>query len=150
MEFRTTNNYIVKIDDEDINILLSSPGWFVDNVGYVKPTKLNMKTHLHRLIMKPPPGMRVDHINMDKLDNRKENMRLATQSQNMANRGPQKNNTSGYKGVSWDKARKKWSSCIKVHGVIIHLGRFVCPVAASEAYTKASIQYFGDFARTTC
>ena len=58
---------------------------------------------LQDLILPPPVGYRVDHINRDSLDNQDFNLRLATCSQNQANREVNKNNTSGFKGVSWDK-----------------------------------------------
>jgi hypothetical protein len=57
--------------------------------------------------------MHVDHINGNSLDNRRDNLRLVTPQQNAMNRGPQINNTSGYKGVSWNKRSKKWQVSVR-------------------------------------
>src|SRR3989304_7890749 len=65
---------------------------------------------MHRLILQPPKGMVVDHINGDALDNRRENLRIATRQQNQANSNKRKKKTSAYKGVSWCIPRKKWKA----------------------------------------
>lgn len=94
------------------------------------------------------PDKNIDHINGDPSDNRIENLRLSNQSQNGGNSKMPKNNTSGFKGVSWCKLRDKWKSYIKVSRKYIHLGYFDCPAAASFAYQIAADIHFGDFART--
>ena len=86
----------------------------------------------------------VDHRDNDGLNNRRRNLRPATKRTNGQNRGPNKNNTSGYKGVS--KADSKWSSEIKVGPHRIRLGRFVKKREAALAYDKAARKYFGRFA----
>ena len=88
-----------------------------------------------------------DHINGDKLDNRRCNLRPATNQQSGCNRSKQKNNTSGYIGVCWDKQRKKWMAQIKVNRKHIHLGRHDDIEDAARAYNKAAIKYHGKFAR---
>lgn len=87
----------------------------------------------------------VDHINGDPLDNRRSNLRLATASQNLHNIGRSSANTSGYKGVSWDRRRKKWRARIKKDGKEKHLGLFDTPEEAFEAYCKAGPEYHGEF-----
>jgi hypothetical protein len=67
-------------------------------------------------------GLEVDHINMDGLDNRRANLRICTHQENNLNKKISRNNTSGYKGVSWDKWHKKWRSYISVNGKMIRLG----------------------------
>jgi len=105
---------------------------------------------MHRLILGLDFGdeRQGDHINMDGLDNRRKNLRIATNAQNRRNRGKQANNTSGYKGVTWRKQRKKWQAHIQVKGKVKHLGYFTDPVEASEAYDSASQKYHGKFAQT--
>lgn len=87
----------------------------------------------------------VDHKNTDRLDNRRLNLRRASSSQNKWNRGKNKNNTSGYKGVSWNKKDKKWTACIGVHRERIGLGYFSTPEAAALAYNKAARKLHGKF-----
>ena len=89
----------------------------------------------------------VDHRDGNSLDNRRANLRVATQSQNLANRGAQKNNTSGFKGVSYSQSRDKWEAKIKLMGKTIHLGRFISAELASRAYEAAATKLFGEFAK---
>jgi len=92
-------------------------------------------------------GQYVDHRNNTRpLDNRRANLRPATKSQNGANRGPTRLNTSGYKGVFWHKRGRKWQAQIIVNQTAIHLGLFVDKIAAARAYNQAAIEYFGTFA----
>jgi hypothetical protein len=93
------------------------------------------------------PASDVDHINGDKSDNRFSNLRLATVSQNLANAKKPVTNTSGYKGVSWNKNAKKWRSMIKRDGKVTHLGYFETPEAAHAAYMNKAREFFGEFAR---
>lgn len=93
------------------------------------------------------PTEQIDHINLDKKDNRIANLRLATNAQNHANKPLQSNNTSGVKGVVWDKARSKWIAQIKVGGKNIHCGRYVDFDEACAVRAEAMQQYHGEFAR---
>ena len=88
----------------------------------------------------------VDHIDGDKTNNRIENLRLATRSQNGSNRPKQKDNTSGYKGVSWSKQYKKWVAQIMKNNKLIYLGLFATPELASQAYNAAAEKLQGEFA----
>jgi hypothetical protein len=90
----------------------------------------------------------IDHINHIRDDNRWTNLRDATLSQNQANRVNQKNNTSGYKGVSWNKQCKKWKAQISYMYKDIHIGLYTTPQEAAEAYKKKSIELFGKFSCT--
>lgn len=100
---------------------------------------------LHRLVMKAPAGVLVDHINRDGLDNRRVNLRLCNQSQNKANRPAPRNNTSGYKGVHATRSGR-WAARITIDYRAIHLGTFDDAWAAAEAYNAAALAAWGAFA----
>ncbi|MFA4974657.1 MAG: HNH endonuclease [bacterium] len=93
------------------------------------------------------PNGDVDHKNLDKSDNRWNNLREATRSQNLANKRTPSSNTSGYKGVHWNRQIGKWQAQIRVKGKGIYLGVFNTIDAASSAYENAALMYFGEFAR---
>jgi hypothetical protein len=90
----------------------------------------------------------VDHRSGDRLDNRPGNLRCATRSQNVANQALRACNTSGFKGVSWDKKNKKWMARIGVNGKSKTLGRYACAEDAGRAYDRAAVEAFGEFAAT--
>jgi len=92
------------------------------------------------------PENEVDHINRDPSDNRWENLRPATRSENCRNIGVPSHSTSGLKGASFDKARNLWQAGIKVNGRRIALGRYKTAEEAHAAYVKAAEKYFGEFA----
>jgi len=106
--------------------------------------------HMHREVarrMGLDLSNEIDHINGDKLDNRRENLRSATRSQNKMNSGKPKNNTSGYKGVCWYKRGNKWRAQIGINGKLKHLGYFEDKEEAAKAYKKAAEKYHGEFVR---
>jgi hypothetical protein len=86
----------------------------------------------------------VDHVNGLQWDNRRCNLRLATNSQNLINSGTQKGNRSGYRGVNWDRGR--WRAFITCKRKRHHLGRFTTLAEAVEARNKAAVRLFGQFA----
>lgn len=88
-----------------------------------------------------------DHINGDGLDCRRENLRPATHSQNRYNRGAQSNNTSGYKGVIWDKKRLKWQANIQASGKRFFRGYFGTAEDAARAYDEMALVLHGEFAK---
>jgi len=103
---------------------------------------------LHQLIMETPKGMQTDHINGNPLDNRKENLRICTNAENQRNRGPQKNNTSGFKGVHWNTRRNMWQSYIAHNKKQTALGYFKDKEKAARAYDRKAIVLHGEFAYT--
>lgn len=112
----------------------------------------DVTTYLHRLILGAPQGLEVDHLSGDGLDNRRANLRLATQSQNSANswkprRADGAATTSQYKGVSWDRTRDRWQAKVTIHGVCRNLGRYDDEAEAARAYDAAALSAWGDFAR---
>ena len=119
------------------------------NNYYYFAHKSNYKhIRLHRFVVNCPKGMQVDHINNNTLDNRRSNLRICSHAENMRNRSDQKNSTSGYKGVSWHKQKKRWYSAIKVNNKRIYLGYFDTPEKAYRAYCEASKKYHGEFGKT--
>lgn len=151
----TRGNIITIIDDEDYTKISQYNKWHV--VSYKNDKKLYLKSnkrigkrksitfYMHRIIMDCPENKVVDHINGNTLDNRKENLRICTKSENNINRAPNKN--SNHKGVSWCTGIKKWSSKIGINKKRIHLGYFDSEIKAVIAYNQASIKYHGEFAR---
>ena len=128
-----------------------------DEAGHISPRgyitiSINYKIYMaHRLVWMfhygdIPTGIQIDHINQNKSDNRIENLRLATISQNHYNITKRKNNTSGYKGVSRYRRGKKWEAVMSHNNKKIHLGLFATPELASEAYKEAAIKLQGEFA----
>lgn len=104
--------------------------------------------HRHILGLQAGDGKEGDHANLDTLDDRDENLRVATRAQNLINR-KMKRTKSPYRGaIPYPQgSRKKWRSVINTNGKIISLGYFVTPEEAAEAYAVAARQYHGEFAR---
>lgn len=155
-EIPLTQGKVALVDDEDFEEL-SKYKWHYEKIkvrqtGYaernlpIRPGK-RIKIRMHQVIMKTKKGQQVDHKDGDGLNNQKENLRLATSSENHMNRGKQNNNTSGFKGVSWYKASKTWQAQISVKGEHIHLGRYNTKEEAAEIYNKAAKEYHGEFVR---
>jgi len=140
---KNKNNY-TKIDNEDYQ-LVDKFNWYQESDGYVRASG-RIKTPIHRLIMKANKGEIIDHIDGNKLNNMKENLRICTTSQNMMNRPAPISNTSGFKGVWWHKRANKWTAGIELKGKQIHLGSFDFKKEAAKAYNNAAIKYFGEFA----
>ena len=121
-----------------------------DKEGYDRIKADGRKYGSHRLAFlymtgSPPPD-EVDHINREKGDNRWSNLRLATSRDNRGNEGLRRNNTSGYRGVTWDRQCRKWRAQGGHCGRTIHLGRFDTLEAAAEAARKWREKTFKEFA----
>ena len=141
------------IDDEDYE-KVKDYRWYVvvdEDRRYVraheKKSENYSKVRLHRLIMNYSGNMFVDHINGNGLDNRKENLRICTNSENNMNSIKRKKGTSVYKGVSFDKSRNKYESYITINKKKIHLGRYETEEQAAQAYNNVVENHFGRFAR---
>lgn len=150
----TTKNQYVIIDTDYLE-LVRRIKWRFSTKGYATGTlridRKDKTVSMHRLIFLSHYGLSsdsvpmVDHINRDKLDNRLENLRLATGSQNLMNRGSTCVNTSGYKGVS-EKRSGVWRAVIGCEGKQTNLGHFSSPEEAALAYNTAARELHGDYA----
>ena len=137
-----TSNEGVLLDEEDLKNYMFKTAC-INNGGYISVGYKGKSTLLHRLIL-GFPASDIDHINRNKLDNRKENLRLCTETQNNANTGPQANNTSGYKGVY--KHRDQWQAQIVHKGKKIHIGYYPSKELAAVAYNIYAKSLFKEFA----
>jgi len=152
----SSGNHVL-VDDEDYEFL-SQWKWkerggtavrnkHVGTVDWRSGKRKDTTILMHRLIMNAPAGMDVDHINGNRLDNRKANLRICTHAQNRANSKTPTTNKSGYKGVSWCKRDNRWIAFIRDNGRSKNLGRFDDIVEAAKAYNNAAKLIFGDYAR---
>ena len=135
---------LVLIDSEDYN-KVKNLKWCVMQDNIVMNNYVGL---LSRFIMDvlDDDSVQVDHKNHNRLDNRKENLRVCTPGQNSRNTRKPSNNKSGYKGVSWDASRNKWMVKIGLNRKAIHLGRYTSKKEAVKAYNEAAIKYHGEFA----
>ena len=130
------------VDDDDYEHL-SAQKWYFCKTGYAYNSKGNL---MHRTILGLKSGEYCDHINGNKLDNRKNNLRKATATQSSENRPRHRDNKSGRKGVSWDNARGKWRCQIGYNRKSIYLGLCSSIEEASEIYRNKAKELYGDFA----
>jgi len=104
---------------------------------------------MHRQILGlTDPAIQGDHRNGDGLDNRRQNLRACTKSQNGMNRPANKNNTTGYKGVTTHKVTGQFIAGISLNRKYYKIGQFDCPVKAAMAYDEAAKKLHGEFAKT--
>lgn len=121
----------------------------LDNYRTVRVYKKPVKEHRIIWVMHfgpIPEGLKIDHEDGNTLNNKIDNLRLATNSQNSHNQKKHSRNTSGFKGVHFHKNNKVWEASIGVNGKLKHLGSFKSAESASEAYKLAAKQYHGEFA----
>ena len=121
-----------------------------NHYGYLQVQWKRKKYQVHRIIYemayrKIPDLYQVDHVNGNRADNRVDNLRLATSSQNRWNSCKPKDNTSGLKGICWHKKSQKWQAYIKIFDKLKHLGLFATKEEAYAARIAAEKKYHGEF-----
>lgn len=142
------------VDDEDFKRLstqkwcllrgYSHPIGYAVGYDYTNGWRNRKRVYMHRFILgTPPANLDVDHIDGNSLNNCKKNLRLCTRSQNLANRGKSKLNTTGFKAVTYDKRMALFG--VMISGV--HLGYYKTAEEAHEAYKKAALKLYGEFAK---
>jgi hypothetical protein len=135
------------IDTEDLPKIKNYKWSVIDSTNTISTRYKGAYISISRLIMDVlDQNMVVDHINHDRLDNRKINLRVCEQAKNCRNKYKQSNNKSGYKGVFWRKDTNKWSTQISVDGTTFNLGCFDSKEEAAKTYNRAAIKYHGEFA----
>lgn len=151
-EIKLSQGKVAIVDDCDFE-RLNGWNWYLNSYGYavrhevVSIARKRPSVLMHRVIADTPPGMHTDHINGNKLDNRRCNLRICTAAQNISNTGLRSDNSSGCKGVYWRKSISKWCVQISVKGKRLHVGYFSCIEAARKAYAEAADKFHGEFAR---
>lgn len=144
-----TKDLFAIVDDSDF-AWLNQFNWFShrDKLKWYAVRKHDNKQEpMHKTIMNTPTGMTVDHINGNSLDNRRSNLRLATQQEQCFNRKKRVDKCSSrYKGVSYNKKCKLWGAYICKDKKQYHLGYFEDESDAALAYTVAAVKFFGSFA----
>jgi hypothetical protein len=152
-----TQGRVAIVDDEDYD-RLSQFKWYADvnpstgrfrALRKVTNNKTRIKIWMHREILGLLPGIQVDHRNLDSLDNRKENLRPATNQENSWNRSLRRDSFTGYKGVRRRTGYGRFQARIcDALGRRLHLGCFDTAEEAAKAYDEAALKHFGEFART--
>ncbi len=136
------------VDDEHFSAV-SAYTWRFEN-GYATTNIAGSRKHLrlHRLIIgNPPRGLEVDHIDGNRLNNQRANLRFVTHTQNSQNRAPRQGTSSAFKGVHWNGQKMLWAAVIHADKVRIHLGFFASELDAARAYNVAAVERFGEYAR---
>ena len=148
-EIPLSKGMVTIVDSSDYEEL-SKNKWYYSTKGYaVRDEFINgkkVKIWMHRRVSNPPLNKQVDHINHDKLDNRRDNLRHCTNQENHANKPLNKTNSSGYKGVSFHKETGKWRAAIEIKGKKISLGLHHDIKEAAKAYNLMANKSFGEYA----
>ena len=135
--------HIILIDASDVE-RLSHYQWSVGTHGYATHGSGNKQVLMHRLLAAAETSEFVDHINQNKLDNRKANLRICSQQQNAMNRSKEKTGSNPYKGLCLTPDGK-WQAQIAFNKKSIYLGRFNNPETAAKAYDTAARKLFGEY-----
>lgn len=142
-----TQGKFALVDEADFECV-SKFNWSVGAQKYAGRRDGEKYIFLHRFLLGAQAGETVDHINHDGMDDRRSNLRAATKTQQMQNRHKQTRNTSGSKGVWFDKRQNIWVAEIRVLKNKVNLGRFKEINEATRAYDAAAKRFFGEFAFT--
>ena len=148
-EIKLANNKgVALVDDEDFE-MLNQYKWFNNGTGYaitkIKKNNKQVNKLMHLFIIDTPKDMQTDHIDRNKLNNQKFNLRIVTRSQNTMNR-PKYKGTSKYKGVYYNKQNKNWVARIKLNKKQITIGSYEDEKDAALAYNEKAIELFKEYA----
>jgi hypothetical protein len=132
------------VDAEDFE-WLNQWKWYLAN-GYATRVEKGKVISMHRQIMQPPKGMLVDHINHEKEDNRRINLRICTWQENMYNRSKRRGSVSRFNGVTYRKRSRKWIATVWFKGKHIWSQAFDDEVEAARAYDRKAVEVFGPYA----
>jgi hypothetical protein len=124
---------------------LSQWAWHLQD-GYAVRWDHGKKIYMHRQIMQPPEGMVVDHINRNRADNCRSNLRVCTRDENMCNRVKRAGSISRFKGVGYRKRNHRWYAELVYEGEPVWFSFFESEIEAARAYDYAAVQRFGPFA----
>ena len=136
----------MKIDDRDYKLVKDIPWHLSCGTALGGSKKFGKPILMHRLIMKAKEGYEVDHINHDRLDNRRSNLRLCSHGNNKYNSSKRSTNTSGYKGVYRVAHISKWVARLQKDNKHHILGYFANKHEAAKAYNKGAKKHFGKYA----
>lgn len=114
--------------------------------AYARAKINNKLVYMHRWLLAAPVGAEVDHINRDKLDNRRANLRVCAPEENRRNVGLTCANTVGFKGVRWVRTGRKWGASIYLDKKHVFLGVYATKEEAARAYDGAAREFWGEFA----
>jgi hypothetical protein len=149
-EIKLTKGKFAIVDDEDYDELMKYKWYAIKGSTiyfYARRTPFKDGQHkisMHRQILNFPDKI-IDHVNRNGLDNRKSNLRLCSKSENRINCKKHKNNTSGFRGVSWHPLIKKWQVRIQHNNISVHIGYFSEKIQGAKSYDKKAIEFFGKF-----
>lgn len=147
-EIQLSQGMVAIVDDEDFEWLSQYVYYYVSSTGYARRVDGYSRKYMHRDITKCPDDLHVDHINGNRLDNRRENLRIVTVSQNHMNRIRLPiSKTSIYRGVSAYTMRGMWQAQIHKSGKILHFGHFKDEAEAALVYDIACRILFGEYGR---